>query len=84
MKVLVRNSAKKELSEEVGASMAGIARPTSLAIWHRWHSRQLSRGPLRLRVQARSRTRLRIAASIASLFRACFKKGCTIAPLSRG
>ena len=30
-------------------------------------------GPLRLRVQSRSRTRLRIAASIAFLFRACFK-----------
>ena len=42
-------------------------------------------GPLRLRVQSRSRTRLRIAASIASLFRAC-SKGIldTIAPLSRG
>ena len=32
-------------------------------------------GPLRLRVQLRSRTRLRIAASIAFLFRACFKVG---------
>ena len=30
-------------------------------------------GPLRLRVQSRSRTRLRIAASIAFLVRACFK-----------
>ena len=30
-------------------------------------------GPLRLRVQSRSRTQLRIAASIAFLFRACFK-----------
>ena len=30
-------------------------------------------GPLRLRVQSRSRTRLRIAASIAFLFRACFQ-----------
>ena len=30
-------------------------------------------GPPRLRVQSRSRTRLRIAASIAFLFRACFK-----------
>ena len=30
-------------------------------------------GPLRLRVQSLSRTRLRIAASIAFLFRACFK-----------
>ena len=30
-------------------------------------------GPLRLRVQSRSRTRLRIAASIAFLFRTCFK-----------
>ena len=30
-------------------------------------------GPLRLRVQSWSRTRLRIAASIAFLFRACFK-----------
>ena len=29
-------------------------------------------GPLRLRVQSRSRPRLRIAASIAFLFRACF------------
>ena len=45
---------------------------------------QLS-GPLRLRVQSRSRTRLRIAASIAFLFRACFKEVLdTIAPLSRG
>ena len=35
-----------------------------------WH---LLSGPLRLRVQSRSRTRLRIAASIAILFRACFK-----------
>ena len=42
-------------------------------------------GPLRLRVQSRSRTRLRIAASIAFLFRACFKGVLgTIAPLSRG
>ena len=42
-------------------------------------------GPLRLRVQSRSRTRLRIAASIAFLFRACFKDVLdTIAPLSRG
>ena len=40
-------------------------------------------GPLRLRVQSRSRTRLRIAASIAFLFRACFKGVFdTIAPLS--
>ena len=30
-------------------------------------------GPLRLRVQSRSRTRSRVAASIAFLFRACFK-----------
>ena len=30
-------------------------------------------GPLRLRVQSRSRMRLRITASIAFLFRACFK-----------
>ena len=30
-------------------------------------------GPLRLRVQSWSRTRLRIAASVAFLFRACFK-----------
>ena len=45
---------------------------------------QLS-GPLRLRVQSRSRTRLRIAASSAFLFRACFKGVWdTIAPLSRG
>ena len=42
-------------------------------------------GPLRLRVQSRSRTRLRIAASIAFLFRTCFKGILdTIAPLSRG
>ena len=42
-------------------------------------------GPLRLRVQSRSRTRLRIAASIAFLFRACFEGVLeTIAPLSRG
>ena len=42
-------------------------------------------GPLQLRVQSRSRTRLRIAASIAFLFRACFKGVLdTIAPLSRG
>ena len=40
-------------------------------------------GPLRLRVQSRSRKRLRIAASIAFLFRACFKGVLdTIAPLS--
>ena len=32
-------------------------------------------GPLRLRVQSQSRTRLRIAASIAFLFRVCFKRG---------
>ena len=42
-------------------------------------------GPLRLRVQSRSRTRLRIAASIAVLFRACFGRVLdTIAPQSRG
>ena len=51
--------------------------------WHllRWHltlseQRLLGKGlsgPLRLRVQSRSRTRLRIAASIAFLFRACSK-----------
>ena len=42
-------------------------------------------GPLWLRVQSRSRTRLRIAASIAFLFRACFKGVLdTIAPPSRG
>ena len=42
-------------------------------------------GPLRLRVQSRSRTWLRIAVSIAFLFRACFKGVWdTIAPLSRG
>ena len=41
-------------------------------------------GPLRLRVQSRSRMRLRIAASIAFLFRACFQGvSDTIAPLSR-
>ena len=42
-------------------------------------------GPLLLRVQSRSRTRLRIAASIAFLFRTC-SKGIldTIALLSRG
>ena len=40
--------------------------------------------PLRLRVQSRSRTRLRIVASIAFLFRACFNRVLdTIAPLSR-
>ena len=32
-------------------------------------------GPLRLKVQSRSSMRLRIAASIAFLFRACFKGG---------
>ena len=42
-------------------------------------------GPLRLRVQSRSRTRLRIAASIAFVFRSCFKGVLdTKAPLSRG
>ena len=42
-------------------------------------------GPLRLRVQSRSRARLRIAASIAFLLRASFKGVWdTIAPLSRG
>ena len=46
-----------------------------------WHC-HLS-GPPRLRVQSRSRTRLRIA-SIVFLFRACFKGVSeTIAPLSR-
>ena len=45
---------------------------------------QLS-GPLWLRVQSRSSTRFRIVASIALLFRACFKGALdTIAPLSRG
>ena len=37
-------------------------------------SRSRLSGPLRLRVQSRSRTWLRIAASIAFLFRACFKE----------
>ena len=47
--------------------------------------RQALSGPLRLRVQSRSRTRLRIVASIAFLFRAYFKGVLdTIAPLSRG
>ena len=42
-------------------------------------------GPLRLRVQSWSRTRLRIATSIAFLFRTCFKGVLDIiAPLSRG
>ena len=42
-------------------------------------------GPLWLRVQSRSRTRLRIAASFAILFRTCFKGVLdTIAPLPRG
>ena len=42
-------------------------------------------GPLRLRVESRSRTWLRIAASIAFSFRACFRGVLdTIAPLSRG
>ena len=42
-------------------------------------------GPLRLRVQSRSRARLRIAASIAFLFRAYFEGVWdTIAQLSRG
>ena len=42
-------------------------------------------GPLRLRLQSWSRTRLRIAVPIAFLFRACFKRVLdTIAPLSRG
>ena len=42
-------------------------------------------GPVRLRVQSRSRTRSRIAASIAFLFSACFKGVFdTTAPLSRG
>ena len=41
--------------------------------------------PMRSRVQSRSRTQLRIAASIAFLFRACFDGSLdTIAPLSRG
>ena len=40
--------------------------------------------PLRLRVQLQSRTRLKITASIAFLFRACFQGVLdTIAPLSR-
>ena len=60
--------------------------PTSTAVnsfrGHRMFVRNLS-GPLRLRVQSRSRTRLRIAASIAFLFRACLKGALdTIAPLS--
>ena len=37
-----------------------------------WGGGALS-GPLRLRVQSRSRTRLRIAASVPFLFRVCFK-----------
>ena len=42
-------------------------------------------GPLRLSAQSRSRTRLRIAASIAFLLRACFKGVLdAVAPLSRG
>ena len=42
-------------------------------------------GPLRLRLQSWSRTRLRIAVSIAFLFRACFKGVLgAIVPLSRG
>ena len=42
-------------------------------------------GPPRLRVQSRSRTWLRIAASITFLLRTCFKGVLdTIAPLSRG
>ena len=46
---------------------------------------QMLSGPLQLRVQSRSRTRLKIAASIAFLFRVCFKGALnTIAPLSRG
>ena len=40
--------------------------------------------PVRLRVQSRSRKRLRIAASIAFLFRTCKGVFDTIAPLSRG
>ena len=49
-----------------------------------WKKLGLS-GPLRLRVESRSRTWLRIAASIAFSFRACFKGVLdTIAPLSRG
>ena len=41
-------------------------------------------GPLRLRVQSQSRTQLRIAASIAFLFRVCFQGSFeTAAPLSR-
>ena len=43
-------------------------------------------GPLRLRVQSQSRTQLRIVASVALLFRACFKEvldtSTTIARLS--
>ena len=51
----------------------------------RWQNSHALSGPLRLRVQSWSRTRLRIAVSIAFLFRACFKGAWdTIAPLSRG
>ena len=61
----------------------GAALPLHLRC-HQRGGHRLS-GPLRLRVQSRSRTRLRIAASIAFLFRACFKGVLdTIAPLSRG
>ena len=49
------------------------------------HTYAVHSGPQRLRFQWRSRTRLRIAASIAILFRVCFKGVLnTIAPLSRG
>ena len=59
-------------------TIAKINKKTSGLSW------ELS-GPLRLRVQSRSRMRLRIAASIVFLFRACFEGVLdTIVLLSRG
>ena len=61
----------------------GGSDPMLVTLQNCW--KYLLSGPLRLRVQSRSRTRLRIAASIAFLFRACFKRVLdTIGPLSRG
>ena len=81
-----KEASQKKLASEAYRAIGGAHKiVSSIALqWDTKANRALS-GPLRLRVQSRSRTRLRIAASIAFLFRACFKGGLdTIAPLSRG
>ena len=80
-------SAKEEgtyFCKSIAIEMGGVSRYFLKALGSGVDVTLLLSGPLRLRVQSRSRTRLRIAASIGFLLRACLTGVLdTMAPLSR-